>query len=63
MSTKRRKKNKVNNKRNIYLLGIGMGILVGLLFGMASGNWTLSILICGILGYGMGFAIERTIRE
>ena len=61
MGTKSRKKNNVNRKLNIYILGIGMGLLIGVVFGMASGSWIASILVCGLLGYGMGYAIEKTI--
>lgn len=61
MGTKSRKINKEKRKRNIYILGIGMGLLIGVVFGLASGSMVASIIVCGILGYGLGFAIHKTI--
>ena len=61
MSTRKRKVNNAKRKKNIYILGIGMGLLVGVVFGLASGSRIPSILVCGLLGYGMGHAIYKTI--
>ncbi len=61
MGTKSRKINNEKRKRNIYILGIGMGLLIGVVFGLASGSMVASIIVCGILGYGMGYAIHKTI--
>ncbi|MDG2455748.1 MAG: hypothetical protein P8N47_08065 [Bacteroidia bacterium] len=38
-----------------------MGLLIGVVFGIASGSMIMSIIVCGILGYGMGYAIHKTI--
>lgn len=61
MGTKSRKINNEKRKRNIYILGVGMGLLIGVVFGLASGSMVASIIVCGILGYGMGYAIHKTI--
>ena len=61
MGTKSRKKKNTNRKRNVYILGIGMGLLIGVAFGIASESMIPSLIVCGILGYGMGYAIHKTI--
>jgi len=60
MSSKR-KSLRENRQRNSYIIGIFMGILMGVIFGFATDSMVLSILICGLLGFGMGHAIYKTI--
>ncbi|MGB0850761.1 MAG: hypothetical protein ACPGTP_05910 [Bacteroidia bacterium] len=62
MGNKSRKINSEKRTRNNNILGVALGVLIGALFGYASGgNMIVSILICGLLGYGMGYAINKTI--
>ncbi|PCJ64818.1 MAG: hypothetical protein COA58_11115 [Bacteroidetes bacterium] len=62
MGNKRRKVNSKKRIRNNYVLGITSGVLIGLLFGLASDNLIPSLVVCGLLGFGMGYAINRTIN-
>jgi len=59
-----RKKNslRLNRQRNSYIIGIFMGVLMGLVFGYGTGSYVLSIVICGLLGFGLGHLIYKTIN-
>jgi ABC-type uncharacterized transport system permease subunit len=61
MSKKSKKSVNINRQRNSYIIGISMGILFGLIFGYATENLIISTLACGLLGFGLGHAIYKTI--
>ncbi len=49
----------LNSQRNSYFIGISMGILFGLPFGYSTDNLISSILIYGLLGFGLAHAIYK----
>jgi hypothetical protein len=61
MSKKNKKSLRVNRQRNSYIIGISIGVLAGIIFGYATDRIIVSILVCGLLGFGMGHAIYKTI--
>lgn len=61
MSKKNKKSLRVNRQRNSYIIGISIGVLAGIIFGYATDTMIVSILACGLLGFGMGHAIYKTI--
>jgi hypothetical protein len=54
MSKKNKKTLRVNRQRNSYIIGISIGVLAGIIFGYATDSIIVSILVCGLLGFGMG---------
>jgi F0F1-type ATP synthase assembly protein I len=61
MSKKNKKSLRFNRQRNSYIIGISIGVLAGIIFGYATDSIIVSILVCGLLGFGMGHAIYKTI--
>ncbi|MEJ6786502.1 MAG: hypothetical protein ACKVLH_03260 [Bacteroidia bacterium] len=61
MSKKNKKSLRFNRQRNSYIIGISIGVLAGIIFGYATDSIIISILVCGLLGFGMGHAIYKTI--
>jgi F0F1-type ATP synthase assembly protein I len=61
MSKKNKKSLRVNRQRNSYIIGISIGVLAGIIFGYATDSIIVSILVCGLLGFGMGHAIYKII--
>jgi F0F1-type ATP synthase assembly protein I len=61
MSKKRKKSLNVNRQRNSYIIGIAMGVLFGLIFGYATESIIVSTIVCGLLGFGLGHLIYKTI--
>jgi len=61
MSKKNKNSLRVNRQRNSYIIGISIGVLAGIIFGYATESIVVSILVCGLLGLGMGHAIYKTI--
>ena len=59
---KQKKSLRANRKRNSYLIGIFMGVLMGLVFGYATDSLIVSVIVCGLLGYGLGHLIDKTIN-
>jgi hypothetical protein len=62
MSKKKKGSLRVNRQRNSYIIGGSLGILAGLIFGYATDNIIISVIICGLLGVGLGHAIYKTIN-
>jgi len=62
MGTKSRKRSIKNKQRNSYIIGATMGILAGIIFGLATQSLVISIIVCGLLGVGLGHAIFKTIN-
>lgn len=59
---RQKKSLRANRKRNSYLIGIFMGVLMGLVFGYATDSLIVSVIVCGLLGYGLGHLIYKTIN-
>jgi len=57
MGKNSRIRNKAKSKKISYMLGIGIGVLMGIVLGMGGSNYIVSIILCGLLGFGMGHAI------
>jgi len=61
MSKKRKKNLAVNRQRNSYIIGVSIGLFFGIIFGYSTDSLIISTLVSGLLGFGLGHAIYKTI--